>query len=117
MVKGNGSTLVVADGSGSMDCPVGGTRVTARNVADALAIYFAERCSGEFENKYITFSSRPQLVNLGNGSLMSKLRIAHQHNEVANTNIEAVFNLILQTAIENDMTQDELPQTILIVSD
>ena len=117
MVKGNGSTLVVADGSGSMDCPVGGTRVTARNVADALAIYFAERCSGEFENKYITFSSRPQLVNLGNGSLMSKLQIAHKHNEVANTNIEAVFNLILQTAIENDMTQDELPQTILIVSD
>lgn len=117
MVKGNGSTLVVADGSGSMDCPVGGTRVTARNVADALAIYFAERCSGEFENKYITFSSRPQLVNLGNGSLMKKLQIAHKHNEVANTNIEAVFNLILQTAIENDMTQDDMPQNILIISD
>lgn len=117
MVKGNGNTLVVADGSGSMDCPVGGTRVTARNVADALAIYFAERCSGDFKNKYITFSSRPQLVNLGNGSLMSKLQTAHQHNEVANTNIEAVFNLILQTAIENDMSQDELPQNILIISD
>ena len=117
MVKGNGSTLVVADGSGSMDCPVGGTRVTARNVADALAIYFAERCSGEFENKYITFSSRPQLVNLGNGSLMSKLKIAHQHNEVANTNIEAVFNLILQTAIENNMDQSDMPQNILIISD
>ena len=117
MVKGNGSTLVVADGSGSMDCPVGGTRVTARNVADALATYFAELCSGEFENKYITFSSRPQLVDLGNGSLMNKLQIAHKHNEVANTNIEAVFNLILQTAIENDMTQEELLQTILIVSD
>lgn len=117
MVKGNGSTLVVADGSGSMSCPVGGTRVTARNVADALAIYFAERCSGEFENKYITFSHSPQLVNLGNGSLMSKLQIAHKHNEVANTNIEAVFNLILQTAIENDMTQDDMPQNILIISD
>ena len=117
MVKGNGNTLVVADGSGSMDCPVGGTRVTARNVADALAIYFAERCSGEFKNKYITFSSHPQLVNLGNGSLMSKLQTAHKHNEVANTNIEAVFNLILQTAIENNLSQDELPQNILIISD
>lgn len=117
MVKGNGNTLVVADGSGSMSCPVGGTRVTARNVADALAIYFAERCSGEFKNKYITFSHSPQLVNLGNGSLMRKLQIAHQHNEVANTNIEAVFNLILQTAIENDMTQEDMPQNILIISD
>lgn len=117
MVKGNGSTLVVADGSGSMSCPVGGTRVTARNVADALAIYFAERCSGEFKNKYITFSHSPQLVNLGNGSLMNKLKIAHQHNEVANTNIEAVFNLILQTAIENNMDQSDMPQNILIISD
>ena len=117
MVKGCGNTLVVADGSGSMQTSVGGTRVTARNVADALAIYFAERCSGQFKNNYITFSETPQLVNLGTGSLKSKLEIAHKHNEVANTNIEAVFNLILQTALENDMTQEDLPQNILIISD
>lgn len=118
MVKGCGNTLVVADGSGSMNVNVGGTKsVTARNVADALAIYFAERCSGQFNNNYITFSETPQLVNLGNGNLASKLKIAHQHNEVANTNIEAVFNLILQTALNNDMTQEDLPQNILIISD
>lgn len=118
MVKGCGNTLVVADGSGSMGINVGGTKsVTARNVADALAIYFAERCSGQFNNNYITFSETPQLVNLGNGNLASKLKIAHQHNEVANTNIEAVFNLILQTALNNDMTQEDLPQNILIISD
>ena len=118
MVKGCGNTLVVADGSGSMNINVGGTKsVTARNVADALAIYFAERCSGQFNNNYITFSETPQLVNLGNGNLASKLKIAHQHNEVANTNIEAVFNLILQTALDNNMAQEDLPQNILIISD
>lgn len=118
MVKGCGNTLVVADGSGSMGVNVGGTKsVTARNVADALAIYFAERCNGQFKNNYITFSETPQLVNLGNGNLASKLKIAHQHNEVANTNIEAVFNLILQTALDNNMTQEDLPQNILIISD
>ena len=36
---------------------------------------------------------------------------------MANTNIEAVFNLILQTAINKNMSQDELPQNILILSD
>lgn len=118
MVKGCGNTLVVADGSGSMGCLVGGTRtLTARNVADALAIYFAERCSGQFKNNYITFSTKPQLVNLGNGSLLSKLKIAHQHNEVASTNIEAVFDLILNTAVKNRMGQEDMPENILIISD
>ena len=34
-----------------------------------------------------------------------------------NTNIEAVFDLILKTAVNQKMTQKELPQNILILSD
>ena len=118
-VKGCGNTIVVADGSGSMTCNVGGnTGVTALDVANSLAIYFAERSSGEFKDKYITFSERPQLVDFSNANnLRDKLMIARQHNEVANTNIEAVFDLILSTAIKNHMSQDDIPANILIVSD
>ena len=118
-VKGCGNTIVVADGSGSMCCNVGGnTGVTALDVANSLAVYFAERSSGEFKDKYITFSERPQLVDFSNAkNLRDKLTIARRHNEVANTNIEAVFDLILSTAIKNRMTQDEIPANILIVSD
>ena len=118
-VKGNGNTLVVADGSGSMTCNVGGkTSVTALDVANALAIYFAERASGEFKDKYITFSERPQFVDFSNAkSLRDKIGIALSHNEVANTNIEAVFDLILQTAVNNRMSQEDIPTNILIVSD
>lgn len=118
-VQGCGNTIVVADGSGSMtSCVDNNSRVTALEVANALAIYFAERSSGQFKDNYITFSERPQLVHLGAGnSLRDKLKIAHMHNEVANTNIEAVFNLILDTAIENKMSQDDLPKNILIISD
>lgn len=118
-VKGCGNTIVVADGSGSMTCNVGGnTGVTALDVANSLAIYFAERSSGEFKDKYITFSERPQLVDFSNAkNLRDKLTIARQHNEVANTNIEAVFDLILSTAIKNHMTQEDIPANILIVSD
>jgi hypothetical protein len=117
-VKGCGNTIVVADGSGSMTVRVGGTDVSALEVANSLAIYFAERSSGEFKDKYITFSERPQFVDLSQGkNLREKLAIARMHNEVANTNIEAVFDLILSTAVNNHMSQEDIPANILIVSD
>ena len=118
-VNGNGNTIVVADGSGSMTCNVGrNTNVTALDVANALAIYFAERSSGEFKDKYITFSEHPQLVDFSKAkTLREKIQIAKRHNEVANTNIEAVFDLILKTAVNNHMSQDDMPKNILIVSD
>lgn len=118
VVKGCGNTIVVADGSGSMTVRVGGTNVSALEVANALAIYFAERSSGQFKNNYITFSRNPRLVDLSNGkNLREKLQIALRHSEVADTNVEAVFDLILTTAITNNMRQDELPENILIISD
>jgi len=118
IVNGVGNTMVVADGSGSMDTGVGGTNVTALSIANALAIYFAESSSGQFKDKYITFSESPQLVDFSQcGSLREKIEVALRHDEVANTNIEAVFDLILKTAIRKNMAQSELPQNILIISD
>lgn len=117
-VKGNSNTLVVADGSGSMtDAAGGNSRVTCLDVANSLAVYFAERAKGEFKDHYITFSERPQLVHLRGNSLLSKLRTAYEHNECANTNVEAVFDLILNTAVRSKMSQDELPTNVLILSD
>lgn len=114
----SGNTICVADGSGSMTSIIGGTTISCLDVANALAIYFAERSSGQFRNKYITFSERPQLVDLSNGkSLRDKIGIALTHSEVANTNVEAVFDLILKTAINANMEQSDLPANILILSD
>ena len=118
-VKGCGNTIVVADGSGSMTTKVDPkSSVTALDVANALAIYFAEHSSGQFKDKYITFSERPQFVDFSHcNSLHAKLQNALTHNEVANTNIEAVFDLILTAAINNRMSQEDLPANILIISD
>lgn len=117
-VEGCGNTLVVADGSGSMTDTVGKSKVTALDVANALAIYFSERCSGEFKNNYITFSMDPQFVHFNDGaSLRDKLHIAFQHDECANTNIEAVFDLILDTAVKSHMSQEDMPKNIVIISD
>ena len=112
------NTLVVADGSASMLSPVGNTSCDALSVANSLAIYFAERCAGPFKNKYITFSTSPQLVDLSPGvSLKEKLQIALAHNEVANTDIYKVFMLILGTAVSGGMKQEEMPRNIVIISD
>lgn len=112
------NTLVVADGSGSMTSTVGNTNISALDVANALAIYFAEHNKGEFKDKYITFSRRPQLVSFkGLTTLHDKIMKALAHDEVADTNIEAVFDLILTTAIKHKLTQEEMPENILIISD
>ena len=112
------STIVIADGSGSMSCSVGSSSMTALEVANSLAIYFAEKLEGVFKDKYITFSERPQYVDFTNAdSLAEKLNIAFQHDECANTNVEAVFDLLLETAQRNSLTQDDIPANVLIVSD
>lgn len=117
-VQGNGNTLCVADGSGSMMSTVGNTTISCLDVANALAIYFSEHCRGQFQNSYITFSERPQFVDLSKGkTLHDKIEIALHYNEVANTNIEAVFDLILDTAVKKHMPMEELPANILILSD
>ena len=116
-VQGNGSTMVVADGSGSMCCNIGDTRVTAWEVAHALAIYFAQHSKGPYKNRYITFSSSPKFVSLDGRTLLDNIRIARNHSEMTNTNIEAVFDLILDTAIRTHCKQEDIPQNILILSD
>lgn len=111
-------TLVVRDGSGSMCSSVGNTNVTALDVSTALAIYFAEHSKGQYFNKFITFSSRPQIVDLSNAkSLRDKLEICIAYDDCSNTDIKAVFDLILNTALEHKLSQNELPKNVLIVSD
>ena len=110
-------TVVVADGSRSMTTLVS-SKTTALDVANALAIYTSEHNSGIYKNKYITFSNTPQFVDFSEKkTLRGKLEIALQHNEVANTNIEAVFDLILDVAINNNISQEEMVDNILIISD
>lgn len=111
--------IVVADGSGSMYTKVSGsTSVMAIEVCNSLAIYFAEQLKGIFHNKAITFSGRPQFIDLEKGkNLKEKLEIMLAHNEVANTNIEAVFDMLLDIAVKNHILAEELPKQVLIISD
>lgn len=117
-VNDAGNVLCVVDGSGSMMVNVGNTQTRALDVANAIGIYFAERLTGAYQNQYITFSSRPEYVDLSNcRTLREKLELAFAHNDCSNTNIEATFALILDTAVRNHLAQSQLPKTVLILSD
>ena len=110
----NENALVVIDGSGSM---YGGAAPMPATVALSLGIYFAERNTGAFKNHFITFSENPQLVEIKGKDILDKVRYCHNYNEVANTNIQKVFELILYAAKKNCVPQEELPKRLYIVSD
>lgn len=102
--------LCVVDTSGSM-------RGTPMNVAISLGLYCAERAKGPFANHYVSFSSRPQLIETAGVDFVDKVRRIYETNLCENTDLEATFDMLLKTALRNHCSQDELPQTIIIISD
>lgn len=113
-----GKTLCVVDGSCSMYQSIPNSKGMVIDVSHALGLACAEKLKGTFHNKYITFGGRPKLVELPeNSSLQERLKIAAREDDCTNTNIEKTFNLILDTAVNNKMSQDEMPENVLIISD
>ena len=111
---GGENALVVIDGSGSM---YGGADPLPAAVALSLGIYYAERSTGAFRNHFITFSEHPRLVEIKGKDICEKVQYCCQFNEVANTNIQRVFELILQTARKNRLPQSHMPAKLYIISD
>ena len=111
---GGENAIVVADGSGSMYCT---REPLPAAVAQSLAIYFAERSRGAFRNHFITFSARAQLVEIRGANIAQKVRFCRSFNEIANTNIQQVFDLILRAAVKHGLPQAELPDVLYIISD
>jgi hypothetical protein len=114
---GDEDILAVIDGSGSMYGYYGDNSVAPITVAMSLGIYFAEHNKGTFANHFITFSENPQLVELKGENLYEKVKYCETFNEVANTNIQKVFELILNAAVKNNLPQSELPSTLYFITD
>jgi len=109
--------LPVVDTSGSMSREIGGNgNLTCLDVSISLGMYISERNGGEFKDHFITFSSKPQLQKLV-GSLKERYNQLTNAHWGMNTNLEAVFTLILNKALENKVSESEMPTKILILSD
>lgn len=113
----NGATfngIAVVDTSGSM---VSSEASAPINVAISLGLYCAEKSSGPFAGHYISFASRPQLISTNGVDFVDKVQRIYRTNLVDNTNIEATFDLMLNTALKTKCSQDDLPQNVIIISD
>lgn len=111
-IEGNDErAIVVADTSGSMTG-------TPMDVSISLAIYCAQRLKGEFAGKYISFSSNPRLNTINiDGTLSENLDRVYNIDWGMSTDIDKTFKLILDTATRNNMSQNEIPNKIIIISD
>lgn len=108
------NALAVVDTSGSMYCH---DNALPAAVALSLGLYLGEHNTGIFHNHFIEFSSRPQLVEVKGNTFSERLEYICSFNEVGGTNVEAVFELILNAAVRNNATQEELPETLYLISD
>ena len=112
--KFDGNIIVVRDGSGSMYGGYGDANPI--EIADSMAIYTAERLTGKFKNRFITFSNKPKLVDLSKvKTLKDKVELLHEYNEIANTNMSATMKLIYDSSL--GLPVEEQLDTILIISD
>ena len=104
------SMLCVVDTSGSM-------RGTPIDIAIGLGMYCAERIGGPFKNHYISFSSRPQLISIEGIDFVDKVDRIYRTNLCENTDLEAVFNLLLTTAKKSKVRREDIPKHIIVISD
>jgi hypothetical protein len=113
---GDANVLPMVDSSGSMTCTAGRKGTTScLEIAISLGLYFADKNKGKFKDTFLTFSHTPKLVNL-KGSINQKIDQMNT-GEVANTNLNAAFDLILKTALNSNVPQAEMPETLVIFSD
>ena len=110
-VEGENNILVMADVSGSMygrpmDTSIG------------LATYFAQRNKGAYRNLYMSFTDQPHFIQLDeNASLAACVRKLYRTDVGYNTNLERAFQYILRHAITNQISNEDLPKALVVISD
>lgn len=109
-VDGDVNSIVMADVSGSMH-----GRPMATSIG--LAIYFAERNRGAYHNLFMTFSGNPEFVEIKGNTITQKINFISKSNWNMNTDLEAALLKILDVAIENKCSQEEMPKSLIIISD
>ena len=109
-VEGENKFLIMADVSGSMY-----GRPMATSVG--LSIYFASRNKGPFANHFMTFSAEPKLVEIKGNNLYEQIRYIIRAEWGMNTNLEAAFRLLLYTAVKHKVPKQDMPQSIVVITD
>jgi hypothetical protein len=113
-IKEGENIIVMADVSGSMMSSAG--RPMATSIG--LAIYFAQRNVGAYQNLYMTFTDRPTMVAINpNNSLYLNVKKVKTTGVGFSTDLKAAFRKVLEVAVVNKISPNEMPKAILVISD
>lgn len=83
-----------------------------------LGIYLAERNKSVFKNAFLSFSSQPKMHYIEWNNICSKFKyVEHDPTLWYSTNLQAAFDLILQTALQNRLDRSDLPDYLIVLSD
>lgn len=114
----NQKSLAMIDTSGSMWERIGDTNITALFASSALGIYFAEKNKGPFKDLFMTFSSDPEFVSIAKETtLQGKLDKIKRTDWGRSTDISKAFEAILDLAVKNDCSPEDMPDNLFIFSD
>lgn len=115
-LNGNKENLLcLVDVSGSMTSQAAGN-LTCLDIALSLGLYISERSKGIFQDCFITFSENPKLENL-KGNLFDRYTQLKDSDWGGNTDIEKVFDLILNAALTHSISSEDMPTKLIILSD
>lgn len=116
-VKSNGSfskSVVVVDTSSSMHSP---DYIPFDN-AVALGLLISSNTEGEFKDIAFTFNTNPECVKLDStATLTDRYRELAHISWGGSTNLQATFRLLLDKAIAGELTQEDMPELLWILSD
>ena len=104
------NALVIADTSGSMH-----GRPMATSVG--LAVYFAERNTGAYHNMFMSFSGTSRIQVLKGETLAQKIGSINMSDWQNNTNLQAAFDHVLEIAVANHISAEEMPKSLIVISD
>ena len=112
--KATFNAMAIVDTSGSM-CRSNASAPI--NVAVSLGLYCDEKSKGPFANHFITFSSNPTFIETSGVDFYEKVVKMGNADWGGSTNLEAAFDMMLDTAIKYNCSQDEIPQNLIVISD
>lgn len=117
-VNSGDNALVLADVSGSMSFTYGASTVKPIWVSVSLAIYFAQKNTGKFKDNFLVFDSTAQLAEIKSKNFIDAYNeVRRSTSWCGSTNLQSAFDVILNTAVANDISEAEMPKKIIIISD
>lgn len=117
MEGSNERILPVIDTSGSMCCGTAITGITAMDIAISLGMYLSERQEGVFKDHFMTFDTSPTMEIIKPGTLLTRYSQVRRANWGGSTDIQRAFSTLLQSAVKYNVSQEQMPTTVVILSD